>query len=745
MIARASVDFSNACIGGERAMNSRKRIRGSWLLVGALLLVGTRASGVILDGMNQCTVKLSDGTDVVLYGEFISKLTTRGTGSTEPLVPFDRVRRVGVIDPNLDAGVKTRDVGDGSGARQARKDQDKAIEAQRGRMEELKRQYAGAIDKDKKFERQAKSNRFYYLPPNSALHLSKRPDGTPEFLFVRYTTDKKESEGGTQGGLMHFLMELGMSKAQEDELRLEVARRCKGDEGNGVLVGAVEINEAEDKGSFKIISATLSDTTMTKSMVQSGHAPVLPGGKLAAAANLSANGAQLFLSTVEKKKGSVADLSVELDYSYVVQLPAAKGAIFFHWSKMSEAAEQYMLDYESKSKGGWFRKDELHVTKEQLQQFMNFAAEKSVVEFVFEGYNPDSEFTKMILQAMTDYFLNSMMDAQDKEPELALADDDDKKGQEEPVKQAEGKNEETTYKINKRKLAQSWAQKDQVIKLEAGLAVRKKFSVVGNLASWYNGVKDNPRCVQAVNLNDPFFQHRDVRFILDLDAKDIFEKMVNYATVNVRKRRSNGSEFNDSLTIDQDYLKTKGIAGNITYARMDDTNTEAYEYMTQWSVRGGHLFPAQPRWQKGSWEGVTLAPPIEEWTIEAEGDTGQMEASNIARVSVEIHYPTFGEEQTKIIALSPKTGDEIHTEKIYVDRGTKGFAYRLIVHHKTEGRMVLPWQARIGERYVYATLPEEVLTAGNPRAQAIEAAKKLGKAGSEKVLDQFQELFATAD
>jgi hypothetical protein len=704
-----------------------------------LTLLGGSASAVILDGMNQCTVKLADGTDVVLYGEFISKLTTRGTEPATPLVPFDRVRRVGVIDPLLDEQVGTRDASD------ARKDQDKAVKAQRDRFDTLKRQYANQIEKDKKFEPQPKSSRFYYLPPNTALHLSKRPDGTPEFLFVRYTTDKKDSEGGTQGGLMHFLMELGMTKAQEDELRLEVSRRCKGDDGKGELMGAVEISEAEEKGSFKIISATLSDTGMTKSMVQSGHAPVLPGGKLAAAANLSANGAQLFLSTVEKKKGSVADLSVELDYSYVVQLPAAKGAIFFHWSKMAEAADQYMLDYESKSKGGWFRKDEIHVTKEQLQSFMNFAAEKSVVEFVFEGYNPDSEFTKMILQAMTDYFLNSMMQAQDKEPDLNVGqDDDDKKGQEEPVKQAEGKNEETTYKINKRKLMQSWAQKDQVIKLEAGLAVRKKFSVVGNLASWYNGVKDNPRCVQAVNLNDPFFQRRDLRFILDLDAKDIFEKMVNYATVNVRKKRSNGSEFNDSLTIDADYLKTKGIAGNITYARMDDTNTEAYEYMTQWSVRGGHVFPAQPRWLKGSWEGVTLSPPIEEWTIEAEGDTAQMEASNIARVSVEIHYPTFGEEQTKIIALSPKTGDEIHTEKIYVDRGTKGFAYRLIVHHKTEGRMVLPWQARIGERYVYATLPPEILTAGNPRQQAIEAAKKLGQTGTEKVLDQFQQLFANS-
>jgi hypothetical protein len=142
---------------------------------------------------------------------------------------------------------------------------------------------------------------------------------------------------------------------------------------------------------------------------------------------------------------------------------------------------------------------------------------------------------------------------------------------------------------------------------------------------------------------------------------------------------------------------------------------------------------------------VTLAPPIEEWTIEAEGDTGQMEQSNIARVSVEIHYPTFGQEQTKIIALSPKTGEELKSEKIYVDRGTRGFAYRLIVHHKTEGRMVLPWQTRIGERYVYATLPEEVLVAGNPRDQAVAAAKKMGQAGGEKVLDQFQELFAHAE
>src|SRR5690606_27943394 len=43
------------------------------------------------------------------------------------------------------------------------------------------------------------SSEYVYLPTN--LHLSKRPDGTPEFLFLKYTTDETEDAGGAQGGL----------------------------------------------------------------------------------------------------------------------------------------------------------------------------------------------------------------------------------------------------------------------------------------------------------------------------------------------------------------------------------------------------------------------------------------------------------------------------------------------------------------------------------------------------------------
>ncbi|MBK9492471.1 MAG: hypothetical protein IPO07_29530 [Haliscomenobacter sp.] len=67
-------------------------------------------------------------------------------------------------------------------------------------------------------------------------------------------------------------------------------------------------------------------------------------------------------------------------------------------------------------------------------------------------------------------------------------------------------------------------------------AVMREVQLVGNMASWYNAVKNNPQCVASINLNDPFFQHRDINMIVDLDSEDIFSKEVNYATVNIQKK-----------------------------------------------------------------------------------------------------------------------------------------------------------------------------------------------------------------
>src|SRR5439155_22055316 len=110
-----------------------------------------------------------------------------------------------------------------------------------------------------------KTENYYYLPTN--LHLSKRPDSTPEFLFLKFTTEARAEQGGVNGGLMHFLMEWGLTPEQEAELK----EKIKEDHPKAMVVGGVRLEaEGGEGGSFQIISGTLSDDKMASKLVTSG-------------------------------------------------------------------------------------------------------------------------------------------------------------------------------------------------------------------------------------------------------------------------------------------------------------------------------------------------------------------------------------------------------------------------------------------------------------------------------------------
>lgn len=720
----------------ERAARLRSRCL-CILLSSAIWLVPVLAQGVILDGNNSVTVKLGDGTDVTMIGVFESKI------SHEPL----SARRdwTAPIGQGRDAAAqRAEELRSRAGAPVPTRIQDLV---NNGRVFAGRQDFRQVIDARRHVEHKKRQGiPYYYLPPQNSLHLSMRPDGSaPEFLFVKYTTEETEAAGGIQGGLMHFLMEWGLSTSQEKELADKLYEQY-----GGKLMGPVPLDEGGEQGSFRIVSGTLSDDGLTRSLVQSGHAPTMPGGRVAVAANLSKHGAQLFMATVEQSE-SIADLSVELSFSYVVQMPAAKGIVMFHWDRLQERQEtveassvevttSYNVDQDCAQILGANVYCNVQIapqktfTQEEVRGLFNTMVEQGVVEMYFEGYQPDSEYTTAVLDAMLQYFQNSLMQPADES--LTLPEDEN---EEVPLP------DKDSYIFNYDSLESLHAQKDQTVYLDAGFAVRRPLQVVGNMASWYKANQHNEKCVQTVNLNDPFFEHREIRFIVDLDAKEIFEDMINYVTVNVRKeRKGDRTDFERSVTIDQAYLKDHGVAASLTYAREDDKGTESYKYQTQWSLKGGNLFSTA--WKKGSWEGVTLAPPVERWYVEVEGDLDEMEASDISRATVELHYPLFKKEEFKVIPLSVRSGEFVVGEHIYVDSGTRGFAYRLILHHKKEGRMVLPWQARVGDRYVYAAIPEDILEVGGvAREHAKDAAKKIGVMGAERVLNQFNELFAGAD
>jgi hypothetical protein len=579
------------------------------------------------------------------------------------------------------------------------------------------------------------SKDYYYLPSDRMLRLSQRPDGTPEFLFLKFTTEERADQGGVSGAILHLLMEWSLLPEQEKELRQILKTQHKVDLG-----GAAEMLPGEEGGQFRLISATLSDKGMAPAVVTSGKAPLVPGGKVAIAARLDKNGAQLMAATLEKNR-SIADLSIAMDFQYARQVPAAKGRITMDWSRFEREHEKIKVDYEKKygkhSCGlfGWSScTHTASVNHKQLQEEYQTLIDTKIIEIKFEENVADERIAK-IREAFFQYFMNNLTEpAQDEQGKPPAEASDQQKAQKPP--QPYGNN----YKYSSEKIKQVVKRGTQIVNLDYKMAINYPHQITGNVASWYDHVRDNPKCVSSVNLNDPFFQHRDIIFVLDLDAADMFDEAVNYVTVNVRKKRSAGHDFEDHATIDKKYLGEKGTQVAMTYSRGEDANPDVYEYQSQWSLKGGNVFPQNPPWTKGSWEGVTLAPPVTPRVIEFEGDLAAMESSDITRVTAQVRYWQFGQEKEANIHLSPAKKEALVSQRIFNDREAKGYAYRLVINHKKEGKLALEWTPVVGDNYIYAQIPDDLLTEPTVLDVAKAAAVDMSKAATTNVLARFKNL-----
>jgi hypothetical protein len=607
--------------------------------------------------------------------------------------------------------------------------------------------------RDKQLGSTQLSNEYFYLPVG--LRLSKKLDGvTPEFLFMKYTTDQKVDQGGVQGALMHFLMEWGLTPAQETEAQklLEDKTKTMGLKGTAKLLGAASLRPDVEE-SFRIISATLTDKTFTPNFVTTGRAPLMPGAKIAVAAKLEKNGAQLLAATFEKSR-SITDVSISLRFSYDVIMPAVEGEIIVDWSKVDSLFNKSKRDYthHDVDDGTMPKNNSLHddiITDTQKDSvYKSMRSTKAVTINLGVKYrDPSNPVVQKVIESFMDYFLNSVSDKQFATPPEGQA------ATGEDGKKYEPSEDLYEYHLDKTKLAVKKESGKETMRLNLRLPIKEDWTITENLASWYDGVKSNPACIGSVNLNDPFFQYRDINFILDLDAKDIFEQEVNYVTVNVRKKRSTGNDFNDAVTIDSKYLKEKGISAQMTYARGEDKNTDTYEYKSQWSLRGGKIWPVDAPWTKGDWQGVTLYPPIYPRNIEFEADIDALKQMNISRATLQVRYRKFGQEYEDNISVSPAKNEPIVSKMIYTDNDTKGYAYRLVFNHTTKGKLALEWQAKINDNYVYATIPAELKDENSDIfKKAVEAGKTVISASTDNakvvdatgsVLDLFKDIFGS--
>ena len=573
---------------------------------------------------------------------------------------------------------------------------------------------------------------YYYLP--TQVMLAKNPETqVPQFLFLKYVTEEREDQGGVSGALLHFLVQWGMTPAQLEELK----GKMNSDIPGAVVKGPVDLFPADGE-SYVITSATVNASSgMTKSIVTSGKAPLVEGGKLAVASNLNKIGAQLLAATFEKSS-SVTDISVTMNYKYYLKVNGLKATITIDYEKISTLIKEDKVTAE-------YRKVE---SKNETQESQSWSEMHNVFDKLIEKSAVKVDIQQGIPNAISDKLTEIVFQIL---LEKLTKPADDKVATGPPAEKEKqylpGKNDAYGYYLDVKTIQNSIKKKRDVIYINYDYMLPMPGQATGNLASWYSSVKDNKNCIASVNLNDPFYKHLDIRFILDLEAKEMFDMEVNYVTVNVRKKRNSGNDFTDRVTIDKKYVTDKGIAAIMTYAGGEDNNPDIYQYATQWSLRGGNVFPATPVWEKGELEAVTLKPPITPRTIEFETDIEKLKGASISRVTLQVRFKKFGEEVEENINLSAGKSESLISKMLFMDRDTRGYVYRLIFNHTTEGKLALPWSSKVNDNYVYAIVPDELKDKNSELFQrAIEAAKKIaatgtgGKVTVDKVLDDFKEV-----
>ncbi|HYU10558.1 MAG TPA: hypothetical protein VEK77_14370 [Gemmatimonadales bacterium] len=577
------------------------------------------------------------------------------------------------------------------------------------------------------------TNQYYYLPTNLRLSRSAR-DSAPEFLFLKYTTDT----GGVQGGLLHFLMEWGLTAAQQQEAQ----QRLNEVRPRGQVLGAAQVGLGGENGTFRIISATLSDPSRTRSVVMSKDAPILPGDRVAAAANLDAAGASLLEATFGSTR-TITDVSVELKLSYRTLVPAAKGVITMDWTRLAHHFDSLSADYERTVSGNahsescfWF----ICVTSDQaqysysyteLRRQYDYMLNKHVIDLHWDETVSDDRIAK-IREAFFQYFIASFAEKADEEVPKAPSDT----ASTPDIRQGD------RY-VYKRILTRDVIQtRVDTFRLNLRLAFNAPVAVTGNLASWYDAVKDNPRSVATVNLSNPFWDHFNVLFRVDFDApKELFSSSINYVTFTLRKERPDGAAFERSVTMDESYVKDHGVVAAIQYARGSDAHPSDFDYRVQWSLRGGLKYPETPTWlHSSSLAAITLVPPVMTRRIEFEGDLTELQSAGITRVTAQVHYMRFGQEVEENIQLPVAGGEPLVSRTIFTDRDAKGYAYRLVFNHRREGRLALPWSPKVGDDYIYAQIPEGLLTMSEMITAARDSASAIASSAATRVLGKFADV-----
>ncbi len=583
---------------------------------------------------------------------------------------------------------------------------------------------------------EVKSNNYYYLPTN--LRLSSTIDGTPQFLFVQYGSDNNTSNIDSSGGLVHLLMEFGLTKSMENAVLSKLKKTIP----LAKILGAATVTLGSSE-SIQLVTS-LFDSTNDQKTLFSKSAPVLPGSKIAFSAKLNEVNSQIFAKTIGKNS-STTDLSIVLNYKYDEIMPAFKGYIIEDWSKLDSIYKNEQIKYEKKTP--WWQTvfniikpladgaiskytgigstlggigDHSKVKYSELKEIYSQLEEAKVIQYVWEQY-----MTNQQIDSVRDYFFSyfkNRFTSETKDPPSgdntnSLNTNSDNHAQStgggpynDAIKNELYKSRSFSFKDEFYNVIKQ--KKTNKIDLRASFPIQRDFTLTENILKWSSSFINNDKCIYRVIASDPLYGNREINVMMDGVAKEMIDKMINYVAVDIRKKRSQEGyfDFSTQTIFDQSTLN-EGYKKSFSISKVMEGDTKPFEYRVKWSLKGGYdYFEGDTSWLKGDWLGISLNAPIEPLKVTLNSDLKDFGIeSKIRSVELQMRYIQFGKEKGRSILMKSSFPGEEISDTIYLDRNSKGYIYRLVYNHKELGNLATEWQSYTKFDRIDAYLPDDII------------------------------------
>jgi hypothetical protein len=186
-------------------------------------------------------------------------------------------------------------------------------------------------------------------------------------------------------------------------------------------------------------------------------------------------------------------------------------------------------------------------------------------------------------------------------------------------------------------------------------------------------------CFREVNLDQLFFQQREIVALLDgFNASD-FGNYINFVSVNFRKKHEGGDFTYDDVRIDRTKFNQDANNSKLLYGWKNDNDRakwREYEYQLVWNFFGGYSRTTD--WIKSIDNTIPLTPPLYIKSVDVEVDPQIMTSSGVRSVEVKLYYSLGDTEQTKQIRLSTRAGQTAERINFLQPGDTFAYDYEVI-------------------------------------------------------------------